>query len=142
MYPMPGKCPSCGAELTVTRLHCRTCDLTVEGHFELGRFQRLNADQLRFLEAFVGCDGRLNKVQEELGLSYPTVRSRLNDVVRAMGYPVPEEPAPSAEQRKAILDDLSHGRLTSDEAVRLLQGQKVTSTTPGAPPTTSAGDAQ
>ncbi len=121
MFPVPSKCPVCGQDLTVTRLHCRTCDSTLEGHFELGHFDRLGPDQLGFLEVFVRCEGRLNKVQEELGLSYPTVRSRLNEVVRSLGYETGEETVLSPEQRRAILEDVAQGKITSAEAVKLLQ---------------------
>jgi len=123
MYNVPGKCPVCGENLTVTRLHCRSCDSALEGHFSLGRFYQLNAEQLRFAETFVRCEGRLNKIQEELGLSYPTVRSRLHDVIRALGYEVGEETTVSPEQRRSILDNLAQGKISSEEAVRLLQGE-------------------
>ena len=123
MYPVLGRCPVCGESLTVTRLHCRSCDSALEGHFQLGRFYQLNPEQLSFVETFVRNEGRLNKVQEELGLSYPTVRSRLNDVIRALGYEVKEEATLSAEQRRNILEELAHGKITSDDAVKLLQGE-------------------
>jgi hypothetical protein len=122
MYDLLGKCPVCGEDLTVTRLHCRSCDLALEGHFGLGRFYKLDPEQLHFIETFIRREGKLNKVQEELGLSYPTVRSRLHDVIRALGYEVREELTMSPEQRKSILDELSQGQITSDEAVKLLQG--------------------
>ena len=122
MHLVPGKCPVCGEELTVTSLHCRSCDSSLEGHFELGRFYQLNPDQLHFVETFIRCEGKLNKVQDELKLSYPTVRSRLLDVIRALGYEVREELTVSPEQRKVILDDLAQGKITSEEAIRLLQG--------------------
>lgn len=123
MHPVPGKCPVCGEDLTVTRLHCRSCDSVLEGQFSLGRFNQLNAEQLHFVETFVRCEGKINKVQEELGMSYPTVRSRLLDVIRALGYEVRDEPGISPEQRRRILDDLAQGSISSDEAVRLLQGE-------------------
>ncbi len=123
MHPVPGKCPVCGEDLTVTRLHCRSCDSVLEGQFGLGRFNQLSAEQLHFVETFVRCEGKLNKVQEELGMSYPTVRSRLLDVIRALGYEVRDEPGISPEQRRRILDDLAQGSISSDEAVRLLQGE-------------------
>lgn len=121
MYSVPGKCVVCGGELTVTRLHCRSCDSVLEGRFGLDRFHQLDAEQLAFVETFIRCEGKLNKVQDELGVSYPTVRSRLLQVIRALGYEVREEASVSPEQRKAILDDLAQGRITSEEAVRLLQ---------------------
>ncbi len=122
MYTILGKCPVCGQDLTVTRLHCRSCDLVLEGHFSLGRFYQLNPEQLHFVETFMRCEGKLNKVQNELGLSYPTVRSRLHDAIRALGYEIREELTVSPEQRKNTLDDLAQGKITSDEAIRLLQG--------------------
>ena len=123
MYDLPGTCPICGHELTVTRLRCRSCDLTMEGQFDAGRFHRLAPEQLRFVETFIRCEGRLNKVQEELGLSYPTVRSRLLDAIRALGYEVQDEASLSPDQRKSILEDLAQGKINPEEAVKLLQGE-------------------
>jgi len=120
MFPVIGKCPVCGETMTVTRLHCRTCDSALEGQFSLGRFYRLGPQQLAFIETFIRCEGKLNHVQEEMQLSYPAVRSRLNDVIRTLGYDVPEEAGPSSEQRRSILQDLAAGKLTSEEALRLL----------------------
>jgi len=77
---------------------------------------------------FVRCEGRFNRMEEELKLSYPTIRNRLFDVIRALGYePGKEEvPAkPSMEERKRILDDLDQGKITPDQAKRLLQGLQV-----------------
>jgi hypothetical protein len=124
MYPIIGKCPVCGDSLHVTQLHCRTCDSTLEGQFTLGRFYQLPPDQLAFIETFIRCEGKLTRLQEELGISYPTARSRLTDVIRALGYEVREEPAgPSSEERKEILQRLAVGDLQSDEAVELLRGK-------------------
>jgi len=124
MYPILGQCPVCHEPLIVTRLHCRNCDTVVEGHFNLGRLHRLTPEQLAFVEVFLRNEGKINRVEEELGLSYPTVRGRLLDVIRAMGYEVGEEPAGMAEEeRKAILADLAAGKITSEEAVRRLKGE-------------------
>ena len=122
MYPLVGQCPICQDDLIVTRLHCRTCDTTLEGHFELGRLSQLTPEQLDFIETFIRCEGKITRVEQELGISYPTVRSRLHDVIRALGYEVGDEEAPvDDEKRQAILDDLSEGRVTSEEAIRLLR---------------------
>lgn len=123
MYAVPGRCPVCGRDLTVTRLHCRNCDSALEGHFDLGRFTKLDPEQLHFVETFIRSQGKLNRVQEELGLSYPTVRSRLHDAIRAMGYEVEEGPSISPDQRRSILDELAEGKITSEEAIQLLQGE-------------------
>ena len=123
MYPLVGQCPICQDDLIVTRLHCRTCDTTLEGHFELGRLSQLAPEQLGFIETFIRCEGKITRVEQELGISYPTVRSRLHDVIRALGYEVGEEEAPiDDEQRRSILEDLSEGRVSSEEAIRLLRG--------------------
>ena len=124
MYPVLGSCPVCEHTLEVTRLHCRHCDTALEGHFSLGRFDELSPDQLHFVETFVRCQGKLNRVQEELRLSYPTVRNRLHDVIRALGYEVDEEEeAPvGAEVRQEALAALSAGKITADEAEQRLRG--------------------
>lgn len=122
MYNVLGRCPLCSQDLTVTRLYCRHCGLTLEGHFALGRFARLSSEELHFVETFIRCEGKLNRMQEELELSYPTVRSRLHDVIRALGYQVEEEPGVPPEERKDILEKLARGTISSDEAVKLLQG--------------------
>lgn len=122
MYEVIGNCPVCGDELTVTRLHCRSCDSAVEGHFNLGKLYRLSREQLHFVDTFIRCEGKITRVEKELGLSYPTVRSRLNDVIRALGYEVPAEATVSAERRKAILEQVQAGELGAEEAVGLLTG--------------------
>ena len=123
MYPVVGKCPVCGDTLAVTRLHCRSCDSTLEGQFSLGRFYQLSPEQLAFVETFLRCDGKLTRVQDELGMSYPTARARLTDLIRALGYEVREDPEPvSSEERKAILERLAGGEIQPEDAVELLKG--------------------
>jgi len=124
MFPVIGRCPVCGDTLTVARLHCRSCDTSLEGQFTLGRFYRLSPEQLAFIETFIRCEGRLNRVQEEMAISYPTARGRLIEVIRALGYDVVEEPAPiPAEDRKVILEQLARGEISSQAAVELLKGK-------------------
>lgn len=122
MHQLIGRCPVCGDELTVTRLHCRNCDSALEGHFNLGKFYRLTPEQLHFVETFIKCEGKITRVEEELGISYPTVRNRLNDVIRALGYEVAAEATISAEKRRAILAQLQAGEVSADEAAELLKG--------------------
>lgn len=127
MYPMPGHCPVCGDTLHVTRLHCANCDTSIEGHFALGRLSRLNADQIHFVETFIRAEGTLKRVEKELGISYPTVRARLEDVIRAMGFEVVGDYAQqstglSEAERSQVLDQLARGQITSDEALDLLRG--------------------
>jgi hypothetical protein len=122
MYPVIGKCPVCGDTLAVTRLHCRNCDSALEGQFSLGRFYQLSPQQLAFVETFIRCEGKLTRLQDELGMSYPTARARLTNVIQALGYEVDEGSEPiSAEERKTILEQLASGEITSEHAVELLK---------------------
>lgn len=122
MYPVIGKCPVCGDTMAVTRLHCRTCDSALEGQFSLGRFYQLTPQQLAFVETFIRCEGKLTRVQEELSMSYPTARARLTEVIQALGYEIEESgDAVSGEERKAILEQLAAGDISSAQAMELLK---------------------
>ncbi len=112
--------------MSVTRLHCRHCDTGIEGHFSLGRLAQLNAEQIHFVETFIRSEGTLKRVEKELGISYPTVRSRLKEVIRAMGFEVvsdydDENTSLSEQERHEILDQLYRGELSSEEALSLLK---------------------
>ncbi len=128
MHPVFGKCPVCGEELIVTRLECRACGTDIGGQFSIGRLAQLGPDEIRFVELFIKNRGNAYKVGEELGMPYSTVRARLTDVICAMGYEPGAEPKEESvnaapEKRKAILDDLARGKLSADDAIRLLQGE-------------------
>src|SRR5436309_14905873 len=130
MHPVIGRCPICHDELAVTRLQCRNCGTSVEGEFSLGPLQRLSQDQVRFVEAFVRNRGSLKDVGGELNMSYPTVNSRLNDILMAMGYgdrakiaEGQEAQSMTPERRREILTEVREGRLTAAEADRLLRGR-------------------
>lgn len=127
MYPIPGRCPVCGDTLEVTRLHCRQCDTAIEGHFFMGRLSRLSAEQLAFVETFLRCEGTIKRVEKELGISYPTVRARLEDVIRSMGFEVistiGQDSRFSETERANILDQLDRGEITSEEALGLLRNE-------------------
>lgn len=125
MKTLPTQCPICGGDIQVTRFYCHDCDSTIEGHFETGRFMRLSSEQLQFVETFVRCEGKLNRMESEVGLSYPTLRSRLLEIIRALGYePGREEPPAkiSDEERRRVLDELDQGRMSAEDAMRILQG--------------------
>ena len=121
MYPVPTECPVCHDDLLVTRLVCRNCGTALEGRFTMGRLFQLTPEQLHFVEVFIRCEGKINRVQEELGISYPTVRSRLDEVIRALGYPVGGERASGDQDRQEILEQLARREITSEEAFQLLQ---------------------
>ena len=132
-------CPVCQGELTVTRLHCRSCGTALEGEFGVGRFGRLEREQLAFLESFLRSRGNLKELERELGISYPTVRSRLEGLLRALGLgdgsaqPLQDDeveliPAATqqgnqdlATERRAILERLSRHELSADEAAAAIR---------------------
>lgn len=123
MNALPTKCPLCGGNLAVTRIYCRDCDTTIEGRFGGGPFSELTTEQLAFIQTFVRCEGRINRMEDELELSYPTIRNRLHEVIRAMGYEPGGDEVQEAleEKRQRVLDDLDQGRIGAEEAMRLLQ---------------------
>ncbi len=98
MNPLVGKCPVCDNALTVTRLQCEQCGTGIEGAFALGRLQALTPEQVQFVETFIKCRGKIKDVEVELGVSYPTVVARLNEVVRAMGYDVDDSDLSEVDQ--------------------------------------------
>jgi hypothetical protein len=120
------KCPVCDGELSVTRLHCETCDTTIEGRFANGAFAGLLPEQLDFIETFVRCEGKITRMEEEMVLSYPTIRNRLQEVIRALGYePGKEEISDiSDEKRRSILEQLDSGSISAEEAMGLLNREE------------------
>lgn len=118
-------CPVCSSELAVTRLHCQSCGTTLEGDFSVGRFGRLSRDQMTLLESFLRSRGNLRDMERELGISYPTVRSRVEALVRALGFGArgdeddTEESvanAPAGDTRQAILERLARHEIGAEEA--------------------------
>jgi len=119
-------CPVCEGELTVTRLHCDTCETTIEGRFTNGAFAGLSPEQLDFIETFIRVEGKMNRMADEMGISYPTLRNRLHEIIRALGYePGREETADIPdEKRRSVLEELDSGKISADEAMRLLNGEE------------------
>ena len=127
MFAAPTRCPVCSSELEVTRLHCPSCDTSIEGRFTGGPIAHLTAEYLDFIVTFVRCEGKINRMEQELGLSYPTIRNRLHEVIRALGFePGKDEPVDiSPEKRTSVLEDLESGKISAEEAMRILRGEEV-----------------
>jgi hypothetical protein len=128
-----GTCPICANELAVTRLHCGTCGTTLDGDFSVGRFGRLSREQLALLESFIRSRGNLRDMERELGISYPTVRNRVEALVRALGLAEGEgatvtdeiehdtskatlSDAEVAERRREVLEQVASGQLSAIDA--------------------------
>lgn len=131
---MPGRCPVCQEKLEISRLHCPHCETSIEGRFEASKFDALTRDQLDFVEVFLKARGNIKEVERELGISYPTVRGRLEQAIQALGYrpePVPDDTVTVAKRRE-VLEALNTGRVSAEEAIKLLK-------TGSAPPVETAG---
>ncbi len=148
MYRAPHKCSVCGGKLTVTGLSCDTCGTVMTGRFDGCPFCSLSAEEMRFLLIFLKNRGSIKDVEREMGISYPTVRAALDNLIAALGLhesapasasaadgdTAPargeEEARPSrrghaamdtARARKEILRQLSDHRITADEAAKKLR---------------------
>jgi hypothetical protein len=111
-------CPVCGGPFHVDRLGCDRCRSALEGHFELGWLGRLTREQLEFVEILVKNRGNINGVATELKIAYNTARSRLDDIVMALGYTVPQI------DRRDVLQRVDDGEISVDDALRLLRGEE------------------
>jgi hypothetical protein len=127
-------CPVCSSELSVTRLQCRGCGTAIEGDFSVGRFGRLGREQLALLESFLRSRGNLKELERELKVSYPTVRARIDALVKALGLADGSFPddasgdAPAGDDsgmlRREVLEWLARHEITADEAATLLRSRK------------------
>lgn len=124
-------CPVCAGELTIARLHCRSCGTALEGEFGVGRFGRLDREQLALLESFLRARGNLKEMERELGISYPTVRARVDALVRSLGLAEGAaadmadeelvEEAPASGERRAILERLARREISAEDAATALR---------------------
>ena len=118
VHRQPNACPVCGSEMVIRELECPTCDISIKGHFETCAFSVLTAEQLDLIRIFLRSRGNIKEVERALGISYPTVRARLDDVVRALGFqPEPEVPR---EFKEELLAKLEAGEIDADEFLRKL----------------------
>lgn len=125
-YKAPGKCPVCGEKLSITKLGCPKCSTTIEGDFQPCEFCRLPEEDLEFIKVFIKCRGNIKDVEKELGISYPTVRGKLDSAIRGLGFEVStkesiKENEDKSNARNEILDQLSKGEITSKEATEKLK---------------------
>ena len=123
------QCPVCDSRLAITEMQCEECGTTLRGDFVAASctFCSLPEDQLKFLELFLRCRGNLRDVERSLGLSYPTVRARLDEVLTALGFTEAANGAETTEtpngtdRRREILEDLNAGRISAIDAARMLE---------------------
>ena len=102
---------------------CDTCGTSVEGNFLLHGMNRLPTESLAFLEAFIRNKGVIKDIEVDLGISYPTVKARLDEVVKQLGFPEQRgrlRPSQEREERRAILEDLRAGTISAETAAERL----------------------
>lgn len=120
-HTIPGECPICGGEVVIDSISCTECDMKMTGKFYISGFSKLNAKQLEFVKVFIKCRGNIKEMEKELGISYPTVKARLDEVGDALGFAVEQEP----EKGNAdVLESLDKGELSIEEAVNIIKNKR------------------
>jgi len=112
-------CPVCHKPLHITKLHCPACGTSIEGDFQAERLLALTPEQRSFVLSFLRNRGNIREMEKELGISYPTVRARLDQILAALGLeanPGKEKPA-----RKEVLEMLAQGEITQEQALDMLK---------------------
>lgn len=115
-----GQCPVCNAPVEITEITCNSCDCTVRGHFSLCKFCQLSKEHKDFAEIFIKNRGNIREIEKELGISYPTVKGKLDDLIEALGYKNVANETPTSIRKKEILEKLDRGEINSEEAIKLL----------------------
>lgn len=110
------RCRNCGGELSIERMTCGECGLTIEGRIALPRLARLSPEDREFIELFVLSAGSLKEVGKTLKLSYPTVRARLDRVIADLR----ELDEKQRNTRMEIIRKLEQGEITAEQAAREL----------------------
>lgn len=116
---MINKCPNCGDEMVITSYRCNSCYTEVSGEFEIDKFQRLDKEDKEFIEIFLQKRGSIKDVGEEVGISYPTVRNRIDRIVKKLGGEVDKKSG-----RIDILNMLDNGEIDAQTAKKLLEELK------------------
>ncbi len=117
---IPNKCPSCTGKVIVTELCCSDCKTIIKGSFELPSFATLSPEDESFLRVFLAARGNIKEVERQLGISYPTVKGRLDALLNRLGLGSLQ--AEAKKRRLEIVERLERGEITAQEAVALLKG--------------------
>ena len=115
-----GNCPICGGDLLITRYECESCQTEIKGNFKTSLYNRLENEKRQFLEVFIRYGGNLKEIGKVLGISYPTVKSRLRALQKAWGFPIDTE---SHFSKASIIELLEMGEISPKEAENLLLNQ-------------------
>ena len=110
----------CDGDIIIREVECVDCGTTIRGKFKANRFHMFSDEELFFIEIFLKSEGSIKLVEKELGISYPTVKSRLKKIINMLGY----EQKDKSSKRLEILKDLSEDKIDINEAMKSLDGLK------------------
>lgn len=113
------KCPVCQGELIITRYECSNCETKIEGSFQQTGFSELNDEQIEFIKVFLVSHGSIKEVEKRLGISYPTVKNRLSEIVKVLTGTELEKP-----QSYDVLEMIEEGDLSVEDALKMLEKEK------------------
>lgn len=116
------QCPACGGPLVITEIQCANCHLKMQGEFKPGLFSTLSDDQLTFVRAFLRVRGNLSEMEKVLGVSYPTIRNKLEEINQVLERAEQaDEPPSTNDARSAILHRVASGELDAAQALEQLR---------------------
>ena len=116
--PVKQDCPYCSSPMAVTRMSCGRCRVTIEAEFPMSRLAGLPVEHQRFIEMFVLAGGNLKEIAEQVGVSYPTVRSRLDKVIESLRTEIGK----TQRVKGNVLDAVDTSRPTAADAAKLIKG--------------------
>ncbi|ETI68192.1 DUF2089 domain-containing protein [Neobacillus vireti] len=117
-FPVITHCPVCSKQLKIMKLQCNHCQTTVENEFQFSKLAALSQEQLHFIEIFLKCRGNIKEVEKELGISYPTVRGKLDDIISSLGFALSKK---TEIDKQKVVSMLEKGEITAEEAINLLK---------------------
>ncbi len=133
-------CPTCGGSLTITEVRCERCGTEVRSQYQPCPFCRLTPEQMNFAMLFVQSRGNLSDLEKALGVSYPTIRGKLDEIIKVVSTPrspeasiTPASPAPiqvapvadpEKDRRREILNRVASGKLNAADALAALRGEE------------------
>jgi len=128
MYTPPSECPRCGSPLAISKYECQECGTSIQGHFggASGPLARLTPEQVNFVITFVRCEGKINRMESELGISYPTIRNRMMEIIQVLdgGAPRKRVRFQGMGARRQVLENLEQGLISLEDALDSIRGEE------------------
>lgn len=110
-------CPYCSGDFVIKEVECQNCGTVIKSNFKVNRFHMFKPEDLYFIEIFLKNEGNIKLMEKDLGISYPTVKSRLKNIIGILGYKSENSPS---ENRVKILNSLSNGEINVKDAIKSL----------------------